>query len=285
MDFVYLNDSWPFRVQTYEPDNTPITVDVAYVTITKIDDMTVVLPKTNVGVGILSGYTEYIVSPPITATEASYVIDWDIVLGGVAKSFRQFFQVIQVPEYSLSEQSLINALAIRLKDNRPELYRVDEQERKWHDEELYSFLYYGLLDINGTPPAWTNYTFLTLPVQMYGLLLMGAQITALIAEATLQAANDFSYNDNGLTVTLSRSGKYMAIAAQLWAMYSKMVTQVKRYLGFKLTEFIGVKTERMPISVRRPWQVSRLLLVTVIEKLREFGEYLRKEMIPSRAFL
>ena len=252
METVYLNDSWPFRVQTYDPDNTPITVDAAYITITKIDDMTVVLPKTDVGVGILSGYTEYIVGPAITSIQGSYINDWDIMLGGVEKSFRQFFQVIQVPEYSLTEQSLINALAIRLKDNRPELYRVDEQERKWNDEELYSFLYYGLSDINGTPPAWTNYNFATLPAQMHALLLMGAQIMSLIAEATLQAANDFSYNDNGLTVTLSRSGKYMAIASAMWTIYMTMLTKVKTFLGFSLTEFVGVKTSMMPISVRRP---------------------------------
>lgn len=82
--------------------------------------------------------------------------------------------------------------------------------------------------------------------------MLVSQIFAIIAEATLQAANDFSYNDNGLTVTLSRSGKYMAIAAQLWSMYLQFVPRIKRYLGFHLTEFVGVKTQRMPISVRRP---------------------------------
>ena len=48
MEFVYTNDSWPFRVQTYEPDNTPITVDDATVTITKLEDMSVVLPKSEI---------------------------------------------------------------------------------------------------------------------------------------------------------------------------------------------------------------------------------------------
>lgn len=252
MEFVYVNDSWPFRVQIYDPDHIPITVDEAYVTITKLDDMSEVLPRTDLGVHIYSGYAEYVVSPPITSVEASYIIDWDLLLSGVSKSFRQFFQVIKVPAYSVLEQSLIAALAMRLKDNRPELYRVDEQEKKWYDEELYSFLYYGLSDINGMPPTWTSYGFTDLPSQMYGVLLLGAQITALIAEATLQAANDFSYNDNGLTVTLSRSGKYLAIAGQLWGMYSNMLARMKRYLAFSLVDFIGVKTERMPISVRRP---------------------------------
>jgi len=253
MDVIYLNDSWPFRVKTFEPDRTPITVDSAQVTITRLEDMIVVLPVTPVGAGgIYSGYTEYIVSPPVTATEGNYIIDWDIMLDGVSKSFRQFFEVITLPEYSLEERRLINALAIRLKDNRPELYRVDEPDRKWHDEELYSFLYYGLADFNGQPPFWTSYAFADLPEQLHGMVLLAAQIMAIIAEATLQAANDFSYNDNGLTVTLSRSGKYMAIASQLWNMYTQMIIRVKRYLGFHLTEWVGVKTSRMPISVRRP---------------------------------
>ena len=252
MDFVYVNDSWPFRVQTYDPSGDPITVDAAYITITKLEDMSEVLAKTNVGINILSGYTEYIVDSTITSIEANYIIDWDITLGSVIKSFRQFFQVIKIPEYTIKEQTLINALSMRLKDNRAELYRVDEQESKWHDEELYSFLYYGLADVNGGPPVWTDYTFENVPPQMYSLVLLAGQITSLIAEATLQAANDFSYNDNGLTVTLSRSGKYMAIANQLWSMYNIMLTRTKRYLGFSLVDWIGIKTERMPISVRRP---------------------------------
>lgn len=253
MDIVYLNDRWPFRVQTNEPDHTPLIVDDAEVTITRVEDMVVVVPTTSVAPGgIFPGYVEYIVSPPTSATEGNYIIDWNIILDDVDKSFRQVFQVVSLPEYAIEERELINALRIRLKDNRPELYRVDEAEQKWHDEELYSFLYYALADFNGFPPFWTEYTFVDLPSQLHGMVLLGAQIMSIIAEATLQAANDFSYNDNGLTVTLSRSGKYMAIASQLWSMYSALVARVKRYLGFNLTQFVGVKTERMPISVRRP---------------------------------
>jgi len=253
MDIVYLDDKWPFRVQTAEPDNTPLIVDDAEVTITRVDDMVVVLPTMSVAPGgIFPGYTEYIVSPPVTSTEGNYIIDWNIILNGVSKSFRQVYQVISLPEYAIEERDMINALRIRLKDNRPELYRVDEAEQKWHDEELYSFLYYALADFNGYPPYWTDYTFVDLPLQLHGMVLLGAQIMAIIAEATLQAANDFSYNDNGLTVTLSRSGKYMAIASQLWNMYVQLVARVKRFLGFYLTEWVGVKTRRMPISVRRP---------------------------------
>lgn len=253
MEVVYLDDSWPFRVQTYQPDHTPLSVDDARVTITRLDDNTVVVPTTSVAPGgIFLGHVEYIAAPPTTSTEGNYVIDWDIILNGILQSYRQVFQVISIPEYTLDERELINALKIRLKDNRPELYRVDEQEEKWHDEELYSFLYYGLADFNGYPPFWTEYTFATLPLQLHGVVLMVSQIFAIIAEATLQAANDFSYNDNGLTVTLSRSGKYMSIAGQLWNMYSQMAFRTKRYLGFKLTEWVGVKTQRMPISVRRP---------------------------------
>jgi len=250
MDFVYVNDSWPFRVQTYEPDGTPITVDSATVTITKLEDMSVVLAAA--AADVYSGYTEYIVLPAITAIEGNYVNDWDIFLNGIHKSYRQFFQVLEIPNYSLAEMSLINALSIRLKDNRPELYRVDEQERKWHDEELYSFLYYSISDFNGTPPAWTNYDFASLPPQVYGAILLGAQLMSIISEATLQAANDFSYNDNGLTVTLSRSGHYMQIASQLWNMWLQMVPKIKKYLGFELTHFVGLKVTKMSTSVRRP---------------------------------
>ena len=253
MYVVYLNDKWPSRVQTYLPDFTPITADDANVTIRRLDDNVVVLPLTSVAPGgIFDGYVEYIVSPPITSTKGNYVIDWDVLVDGVSLSHRQTLQIIAIPEYSLSEQRLIDALKIRLRDNNPALYRVDEQEEKWHEEELYSFLYYGLADFNGQAPFWTDYTFATLPLQLHGMVLLVAQIYALVSEATLQAANDFAYNDNGLTVTLSRSGKYMAIVGQLWNMYVQMVSRVKRYLGFSLTEWVGVKTMRMPISCRRP---------------------------------
>ena len=253
MEYVFLNDLWPFRVETTSPDMAPITVDGAFITVTRLDDMVIMVPTTPLAPwNIHSGYVEYTVSPPTTSVEGNYVIDWDIALGINRQSYRTFFAVISIPEYSAIERALIEALSIRLKDNRPELYRVDIQEAKWHMEELYSFLYYALLDVNGGPPFWTDYTFDTLPSQLHGLLLLAAQITAIIAEATLQAANDFSYNDNGLTVTLSRSGKYMQIASMLWQQYSMMLAKVKRMLGFKLTQWVGVKVERAPISVRRP---------------------------------
>ncbi len=253
MDVIYIDDRWPLRVQTYMPDHSPLTVANALVTVTRLDDGVVVVPTMSVApLGIYLGYVEYRVEPPTTSTEGNYIVDWDIIIGTIRKSHRQFFQVISIPEYSLAERALINALRMRLKDNRPELYRVDEQEQKWFDEELYSFLYYGLADFNGIPPFWTSYTFETLPAQVHPMVLLVAQIFSLIAEATLQAANDFSYNDNGLTVTLSRSGKYMAIAGQLWGMYGPGAARVKRFMGFDLTSWVGVKTQRMPISVRRP---------------------------------
>lgn len=254
MEVIYLNDAWPFRVETFLPNHAPLTVDSAQVSIFRLDDSTIALPVTAVpSSNIFSGYVEYIVTTPVTATEGNYIIDWDITLGTAAPlSHRQFFQVVTIPTYTLIEQQLINALRIRLKDNDPARYRVDETEEKWHDEELYSFLFYALADVNGQPPFWTDYDFTTLPAQMHFIVLLAAQIFALIAEATLQAANDFSYNDNGLTVTLSRSGKYMAIAGQLWNMYSTMIFRIKRYLGFSLTSWVGIKTQRMPISVRRP---------------------------------
>jgi len=253
LEWIYLNDKKPLRVETYAPDNQGILVDAAFITIVRLDDMSVVLDRTAIpSSGLHAGYVEYIVQPTITGIEGNYVADFDIVLAGTELSYKIFFNVLPIPSYTAREQELINALAMRLKDNRPNLYRVDEPDRKWWDEELYSFLYYALSDLNSCPPVWTGYDFISLPMVLESMLLLGAQITALMAEATLQAANDFSYNDNGLTVTLSRSSKYMAVAQQLWSWYTVQLARIKRLIGFRNITWTGVKTERMPISVRRP---------------------------------
>jgi len=253
MEWVSLNDEYPLRVETYAPGGNGLKVDAAWITITKLDDMSTVLARTPLTSSeLFTGYVEYVLQPSLTANQGNYVADFDLALANTQQSYKIFFNVMPIPSYTKREYDLITALSIRLKDNRPSLYRVDEPDRKWWDEELYSFLYYSLMDLNVTPPIMTSFTFETLDIALDGLLLMGAQISALIAEATLQAANDFSYNDNGLTVTLSRSGKYLAVAGQIWTMYNNNLMRVKRLMGFRYANWVGVKQERMPVSVRRP---------------------------------
>lgn len=88
------------------------------------------------------------------------------------------------------------------------------------DRELLDHLQTGLNWWNAHPPAITFHSFLDVPQPYYAIIEEGAVINALVALGVFEAGKHFIYNDNGISLTRDRSGKYQAIFGQLMSSYS-----------------------------------------------------------------
>lgn len=88
------------------------------------------------------------------------------------------------------------------------------------DRELLDHLQTSLNWWNAHPPAITFHTFLEVPQPYYSIIEEGAVINALTALGVYEAGKHFVYNDNGISLTRDRSGKYQAIFGQLMSSYA-----------------------------------------------------------------
>jgi len=210
---------------------------------------TEVVPRSEVAVG---DSPQLVYRFSSTDTAGDYVAIFELNFTDFQTENREIhFSVVEPPLYSPTVKTLIDGLRLFLRDNKPYLFRVDEPIEHWDDEELYAFLYFALLDFNGSPPFWTSFTFETLPPEAYNIVVMGGAVMALIARSVLEAGNHFTYNDNGLSVTLARSQGYMSPAQMLLTQYAQGKKSLKRYIGLS-TPWKGIKHVRAPLSIRRP---------------------------------
>ena len=95
------------------------------------------------------------------------------------------------------------------------------------DRELLDHLQTSLNWWNSYPPAITFHTFLEVPQPYYSIIEEGAVINALIALGVFEAGKHFIYNDNGISLTRDRSGKYQAIYGQLMATYAQYLKAMR----------------------------------------------------------
>lgn len=101
------------------------------------------------------------------------------------------------------------------------------------DEKILAFAEVILSDINVFPPL-TNFTTDTVPDEILPILYFGV---CLFAELFLQARatlEDFSYNDNGLSVQVDQVGKIDQSYKNMLEMYKTMIT------NFKKTQILAV---------------------------------------------
>jgi hypothetical protein len=87
------------------------------------------------------------------------------------------------------------------------------------NRELLDHLQTSLNWWNAYPPAITFHSFLDVPQPYYSIIEEGAVINALVAIGVFEAGKHFIYNDNGISLTRDRSGKYQAIFNQLMTSY------------------------------------------------------------------
>lgn len=258
MNYLFQNQSKTFRVDTYsrvteEPQLAQAATAAVYQQILDGGATSNSLVLGPTALTPEDGYVPFTVDSGLTGTEGDYVVVWIIDLPGVDSIEKETrFHVLIQPRFSIPEGLLLDALRVHLGDYKPEEYRTDPQVVRWEDAELYIFLQYALADINLTPPMETNFTFDSLPQNWNQLVVVGSVIFSLISHGIFEVGRDFSYNDNGLSVSLDRSGKFFSAASTLLTNYSQWKVQVKRRYAFATTRFTGMKEQRMPISIRRP---------------------------------
>ena len=129
--------------------------------------------------------------------------------------------------------NLVDELRTLLKDRHP-----DTDKRRFTDFELAIYLEDALLDINVTPPGFTNYTLddweASVPYWK-GLILQGGMFFALVSEGVFQIGIEFSYNDNGISLNTTKSTKILSMATMIISRYDKLKESMKKQYWFENT--------------------------------------------------
>lgn len=151
-----------------------------------------------------------------------------------------------------NERELIHSLRTLLKDLPDDVFRslntlVEEQRgERWTDSMLLVYLNYAVSDIN-TEPILTGYTLEDYPSAWKACILNGAMIFALIAEGILQNGEQFSYSDNGISLSINLAQGYQSMAQMLLTRYDEMKKGLKRYLR---PQAASIKSNPAPVRVR-----------------------------------
>ena len=96
------------------------------------------------------------------------------------------------------------------------------------DEQLMIWLQMGLDDINYATPQ-TNFTLQTAPKNWETAVLFACNAVAAVLVQADVSFEDFSYNDNGLSLTLDRNGKIGQVHDRILKMYNVMKHNIKKY--------------------------------------------------------
>jgi len=132
------------------------------------------------------------------------------------------------------EKDLVHKLRAMLKDSPQYSQRTlntlveANYGERWSDELLLIYINISMDNFNSSGGTVTAFTVNNFPIGIKGCILMGAFIYALIAESTYQAGETFSYSDNGLSISLDISSKYLSIIGSLKAAYDTSLTTAKQ---------------------------------------------------------
>jgi len=127
-----------------------------------------------------------------------------------------------------AEKRLVSILRKHLKDDRPDLYKLDAREYRWSDEELLTYIYTSLADVNITPVK-TNFTLEQSIVNNLGsLVVMGGMVFALLGASVLESWNTFSYSEGGLSLNIARGSLFNSAVGQLMARYIEIKNRTKK---------------------------------------------------------
>jgi len=106
------------------------------------------------------------------------------------------------------------------------------------DREILDYLQDSLNWWNSYPPAITFHDFYGIPTPYYSIIEKGAVITGLTALGIYESGKHFIYNDNGISLTRDRSGKYAGIFAPLMQSY---ITNLKVMRTKYALDHVGIK--------------------------------------------
>jgi len=218
--------------QIVDPDQYPSSTPTVTIYDSGSNVIATGLPTIRLGTGIYA----YNYTVPANGPQGYWRVEWYFTIGSFlpgVENRTEYFKVVEpgVIEYDLD--NLVNILRIRLKDTHP-----DYRKRKWTDVELQTFLENALWDINVTPPE-TTYFLYSGPTSYYqyvpdwkGLIMEGAVIFSLIAQSIFEMGKEFSFSDNGISMTLDRGGKYQGMAQMILSQYDLHKTAVKNNYSF-----------------------------------------------------
>jgi hypothetical protein len=190
----------------------------------------------------------YILAAEIESRSGSSWINTFTDLNGTS-SF--FFHVRYFDPVSNTQTQLIPAY----KELTPREARlVDQVRRNWlppllvsaDDNSIRDSLVFAVQLFNMYPPVITEYTIDDFPQALEMCLLQFAQVTFLFGKYLNISFRDFSYSDNGLSLTVDRGGKMQTVIDMLTKNIDTYLKVLK--LNFAPTG-IGIGTVSLPISL------------------------------------
>lgn len=100
------------------------------------------------------------------------------------------------------------------------------------DGEWVSFIDDAIDSFNGVPPIFTTYTITSLPAPFRHYIKEHAVINALLADEIFEAQKHFIYNDNGISFTRDRGGKFSAARTSMLQAWFTAIQMIKKTIGF-----------------------------------------------------
>ena len=206
-----------------DPDGYPTTEPTV-----QVRDPSGAIMSTGLATRVSIGRYEYSYLLPATAPIGSgWSYRWLFAIASVTMPVEQrteYFEAVNATSIGLLD--LRTDVRIKLKDTHP-----DKTKRKYTNLELDTYIMNALWDLNGSPPAFTYFTLENweenVP-QWKSLITQGAMIFAMISQGIFEIGKEFSYSDNGISITIDRSGKYQNMANMLMQVYQKQKELTKK---------------------------------------------------------
>lgn len=150
------------------------------------------------------------------------------------------------------ERELVHTLRVMLKDLPDDTYRslntlVEEQRgERWSDMQLLIYINQAVADLNAEP-AHTAYVTEDFPEQWKACVINGALIFSLIAESILQVGEQFSYSDNGISLSINLAQGYQSMAQMLLTGYIQMRQTIKKAMRPQAS---GIRSSPNSVRIR-----------------------------------
>lgn len=97
------------------------------------------------------------------------------------------------------------------------------------DQRMLGYAFLVINDLNWEHPV-TNWDVKNFPSSLDGTLAIGLSAMTNLFMQMKWTMNDFSYTDNGLSLTLDRVTKLGAAYDNMWKIYSVQKTQIKNFV-------------------------------------------------------
>lgn len=122
------------------------------------------------------------------------------------------------------------------------------------DEKILAYAEVILSDINFFPPL-TGFTTESIPDSLIPILLFGVSVFTLLFLQCRAVLEDFSFNDNGLTVQVDQVGKINTAQQNMLQVYKTMIENYKKTQIFEIGG-AGLGTPRFQSQIGQFLKIS-----------------------------